>query len=324
MRRRDLLKLVGGSAAAWPLGLHAQQGGRLLTIGFLGNDATAWSPYVAAFVERLHQLGWVEGRTIAIEYRWSEGHADRVAEVAAEFVRLKVDVIVTVGTAAARIKRATAAIPIIFAISIDPVGSGLVASLAHPGGNITGLSVQSAEVASKRLELLREAVPSLHRLAVIINVGAPETALERGQVEAAARTLGIELTLLEIRQAADITPVFEMLKGQADALYAVVDALVASNRTSIITLALGARLPTMFNHRDHAKAGGFMSYGPNYPALFQRTAELVDKVLRGKKPNDIPVEQPTKFNLVINLTTAKALGLNVPQSLLATADEVIE
>jgi ABC-type uncharacterized transport system substrate-binding protein len=324
MRRRDLIKVIVGSAAAWPIAVRGQQAGKLRTIGFLGNDATAWSPYVAAFVERLHQLGWIEGRTIAIEYRWSEGRLERVTEVGAEFVRIKVDIIVTVGTAAMILKRATADIPIIFAISIDPIGGGLVASLAHPGGNLTGLSVQSAEVSGKRIELLREVVPGLHRLAVIVNVGAREAVLEMGQVEAASRPLGIEVTPLEIRRAADIIPAFESLKTQADALYAVVDSLVASNRTPIITLALGARLPTMFNHRDHVKAGGFMSYGPNYPALFHRAAELVDKILRGAKPSDIPVEQPTKFDLVINLTTAKALGITVPQALLVAADEVIQ
>ncbi len=200
----------------------------------------------------------------------------------------------------------------------------MVASLAHPGGNVTGLSVQSAEVAGKRLELLREVVPELRRLALIVNVGASEAVLEMGEVEAAARPLGIEVMPLKIQRAEDIVPAFEALKGQADALYAVVDALIASNRTRIITLALGARLPTIFNHRAHVKAGGFMSYGPNYPALFERAAELIDKILRGTKPSDIPVEQPTKFDLVVNLTTARAIGITIPGTVLVRADEVIE
>ena len=234
------------------------------TIGFLGSDASAWSPWTAAFVERLRELGWIEGRTIAIEYRWSEGRPERVAEIAAEFVRLKVDVIVTNGDAAPTVKQATAVIPIVFALAIDPVGGGLVASLARPGGNVTGLSIQQTDLAGKRLELLREVVPRLRRLAIMVNVGFPQAVLEMGEVQAAARTLGLEVAPLEIRRAEDIAPAFEALKAQADALYVVGDALVAANRTRIITLALGARLPTIFNTRDFVQAGGLMSYGPNY------------------------------------------------------------
>jgi putative tryptophan/tyrosine transport system substrate-binding protein len=323
MKRRAFVAGLG-SAVAWPLAARAQQAGRVPTIGFLGADASVWRPWTDGFVERLHQLGWIEGRTVAIEYRWSEGRPERIAGIAAEFVRQKVDVIVAGGSAIATLKQATAVIPIVFAIANDPLGSGMVASLARPGDNITGLSDQQTDTAGKKLELLREVVPRLRRLAVIVDVGNPQSALEMGEVQAAARALGIEVAPLEIRRGEDIAPAFEALKAQADALYLMQTALVNANRTRIITLALGARLPTICNSRDFVQAGALMSYGPNYSALFRRAAELVDKILRGTKPADIPVEQPTRFELVINLTTAKALGLTVPQSSLLRADEVIE
>jgi putative tryptophan/tyrosine transport system substrate-binding protein len=323
MRRREFISLLGG-AAAWPLTARAQQSGKLPTIGFLGVDTTSWGPWTAAFVERLRELGWIDGSTIAIEYRWAEGRPERTTEIAAEFVRLKVDAIVTFGTAVPIVNQATTVIPIVFAIAQDPVGGGLVTSLAKPGGNVTGLSLQASDVAGKKVELLRGVVPQLRRLAVLVDFGNPQPVLEMGEVQAAARTLGIEVAPLAIRRAEDIAPAFEALKPQADALYVVNNALVNANRTRIITLALGARLPTIFNTRDHVQAGGLMSYGPNFPALFRHTAELVDKILRGTKPGDIPVEQPTKFEFVINLTTAKALGITVPSSLLARADAVIE
>jgi putative tryptophan/tyrosine transport system substrate-binding protein len=324
MRRRTFITLLGGAAAAWPLGVRAQQPGKLPTIGFLGADPAGWRPWTDAFVGQLRKLGWIEGRTIAIEYRWSEGRPERATEIAAEFVRLKVDVIVTSGTAVPTVKQATAVIPIVFAIAIDPVGGGLIASLARPGGNVTGLSVQQTDIAGKRLELLREVVPRLRRVAIMVDVGFAQGVLEMGEVEATARTLGLEVTPLEIRRAEDIAAAFTALKAQADALYVVVNALVSTNRTRIITLALGARLPTIFNTRDFVQVGGLMSYGPNYSDLFRRAAEYVDKILRGTKPGDIPVEQPTKFDLVLNLTTAKALGLAIPESFLLRADEVIE
>ena len=287
--------------------------------------AFSQSQWVAAFVQRLRELGWIEGRTVAIEYRWAEGRSERFAEIAAEFVRLKVDVIVTAGTAAVvAAKQATSVIPIVFAAAGDPVGTGLVASLARPGGNVTGLSIQATDLAGKRLELLREVVPGLRRLAIMANVGNPAAVLEMGEVQAAARTLGLEVVTLEIRRAEDIAPAFEALKGRADALYVVGDPLVNTNRVRINTLALAARLPTMYGSREYVEAGGLMSYGANFPDLFRRAADYVDKILRGAKPADIPVEQPTKFDLVINLTTAKALGLDVPPTLLARADEVIE
>ena len=324
MRRREFITLVGGGLVLWPLNARAQQPGKLPTIGFLGADAAAFVPWTAAFVTRLRELGWIEGRTISIEYRWSEGRAERYAEIAAEFVRLKVDVIVTVGSAVPIVKQATTAIPIVFAVGIDPVASGLVASLAKPGGNVTGLSIQAADLASKRVEILREVVPGLRRLAVITNADNAQPALEAKETQAAARTLGLEVTPLEIRRAADVAPAFQALRGQADALYVVIDQLTVANRTRILTFALSARLPTITSIRDFVKDGGLISYGPSYPDLFRHSADFVDKILRGAKPGDIPVEQPTKFELVVNLTTAKALGLNIPESFLLRADEVIE
>ena len=324
MQKRQFITLLGGAAVAWPLGARAQQAGRLPTVGFLGADALSWGPWTAAFVARLRELGWIEGHTVAIEYRWAEGRPERNAEIAAEFVRLKVDVIVTFGTAVPTVKRATTVIPIVFAVAQDPVGGGLVTNLARPGGNVTGLSIQATDVAGKRLQLLREVVPRLRRLAIMVDFNTPQSVLEMGEVQAAARALGIEVTPLAIHRAEDIAPAFEALKSQADGLYVVTAALVNANRTRIITLALSARLPTIFNTRDLVQAGGLMSYGPNYLAQFRHTAEYVDKILRGTKPGDLPVEQPTKFDLVINLTTAKALGLEVPPTFLASADEVIE
>jgi putative tryptophan/tyrosine transport system substrate-binding protein len=325
VKRRDVITLLGGAAAAWPLAARAQQAGKLPTIGFLGTAASsAWGPWTAAFVQRLLELGWIEGRTVAIQYRWAEGRAERLAEIAAEFVRLKVDVIVTGGNAAVAAKQASSVVPIVFALVDDPVGSGLVASLARPGGNVTGLSMQSTDLAGKRLALLREVVPGLRRLAIMANVEYPATVQEMGEIQAAAGTLGLDVPTFEIRRAEDIAPAFEALKGRAEALYVVGDALVLTHRVRINTLALAARLPTIFFLREYVEAGGLMSYGPNFPDLFRRAADYVDKILRGAKPGDIPVEQPTKFDLIINLTTAKALGLSIPESFLVRADGVIE
>jgi putative tryptophan/tyrosine transport system substrate-binding protein len=264
MKRRDFVALFGGAAAYWPLTAWAQQP-KLPTIGFLGADASAFGPWTAAFVARLHELGWIEGRTIAVEYRWSEGRPERYAEIAAEFVRLNVDVIVMGSIAVPAAKQATSVIPIVFVLALDPVGGGLVASLARPGGNVTGLSIQAADLAGKRIELLREVVPRLRRLAIMGNVGFAEAVLEMGEAQAAARTLGLEVAPLEIRRAEDITPAFEVPKAQADALYVAQDALVAANRTRILTLALRAGLPTIFGTRDFVQAGALVSYGPNFP-----------------------------------------------------------
>jgi putative ABC transport system substrate-binding protein len=222
------------------------------------------------------------------------------------------------------IKQVSSIIPIVFAIATDPVGGDLVESLARPGGNVTGVSDQQADLAGKRVELSREAIPRLRRLAILANVGYHDSIVELADVEAAARKLGLETIRLEIRRAEDVAPAFQALKGQADALYVVSDGLVSANRTRIVTFALTARLPTIWSAREYLDPGGLLSYGPNFPDLFRRAAEITDKILRGVKPADIPVEQPTKFDFVINLTTAKALGLAIPESLLLRADEVLE
>jgi putative tryptophan/tyrosine transport system substrate-binding protein len=324
VKRRAFIAGLGG-AVAMPLAARAQQAGKVPTIGFLGTaTAAGWTSYTATFERRLRELGWIEGRTVAIEYRWAEGRRERFAEIAAEFVRRKVDVIVTAGSAVPIVKQATSVIPIVFAIATDPVGGGLVESLSRPGGNITGLSNQSADSAGKRLELLREVVPNLRRLAVIANAGYPESMLEMAQVENLARNLSIQVAKLEIRRAQDIAPAFERLNREADALYAIGDGLVASNFDHIVTLALAARLPTIGIVRTYAAAGALISYGASFPHQFQRTADYVDKILRGANPATLPVEQPTKFDLVINMKTANALGLEIPMLLQQRADEVIE
>jgi putative tryptophan/tyrosine transport system substrate-binding protein len=274
---------------------------------------------------RLRELGWMEGRTVAIEVRWAEGRSERFAEIAAELVRLKVDVIFTYATLPVlALKQATSVIPIVFASAADPVGTGLVASLARPGGNVTGLSNQQADTAAKRLELLREVIPGLARLAILANVGNPAAVLDMREIQAAARTLSLETVTSEIRRAEDIAPAFEAFIGRVHALYVAGDPLVNTNRIRINSLALGAHLPTMHGYRQYVEAGGLMSYGPSTVDAYRRAADYVDKILRGAKPGDIPVEQPTKFDLVINLTTAKALGLTIPESFLLRADEVIE
>jgi putative ABC transport system substrate-binding protein len=325
VHRREFISLLGGAAAAWPLSGRAQQPGKLLTIGFSGATPSIESQRVAAFVQRLRELAWIDGRNLSIEYRWAEGRNERYAEIATEFVRLKVDVIVTSATPATlAAKQATAVIPIVFAGAADPVRTGLVASLARPGGNVTGLANQQSDTVGKKLEFLREVVPDLRRLAIMVNVGNPASVLDTGEAQATARTLGLAVTTSEIRRAEDIAPAFEALKDRADALYLCLDPLMNTNRTRINILAVGARLPTMHGYREYVEAGGLMSYGPNIPDQFRRAADYVDKILRGAKPADIPIEQPTKFALVINLTTAKVLGLAVPSTLLARADAVIE
>jgi putative ABC transport system substrate-binding protein len=323
MKRREFIALLGGSAAAWPMAARAQVPAKLPTIGLLGPTAPA-PGWIAAFVGRLRDHGWIEGRNVAIEYRWAEGRTERYAEFAAEFVRLKAEVIVTGGTPAVlALKQATSVIPIVFMSAGDPVAYSLVASLARPGGNVTGLSPMYADLVGKRLELLREVVPGLGRLAVMANVGFPDAVQEMGDVQAIADTLGLEVALFKIRRPEDISLAFETIKG-ADALYVCGDPLILGNRIRINTLASGARLPTMHSVREHVEAGGLMSYGTNFLDLFRRTADLVNKILRGMKPADIPVEQPTKFDLVVNLKAAKAIRLAIPEIFLARADEVIE
>jgi putative tryptophan/tyrosine transport system substrate-binding protein len=299
---------------------------KLPTVGFLGPlSISTQSEWTDAFVQRMREHGWIEGRTVLIEYRWAEGLSQRIAEITAEFVRLKVDVIVTAGTETViALKQATSVIPIVFAAAGDPVGAGLVSSLARPGGNVTGLSNQSADIASKRLELLREVVPNLHRVAIMANIGSPIGILEMGQVQAAAHTLGVQVVPAEIRGVGDIALAIEALKGRADALYVVTEPLVNANRIQLNTLALDARLPTIHGNRDYVEAGGLMSYGANFADLWRRASDLVDKILHGAKPSEIPVEQPTKFELFVNLKVAKALGLKIPEAFLLRADKVIE
>jgi len=323
MKRREFSTLLG-SALAWPLAARAQRTEKVPTIGFLGVDASTFSPWTAAFAERLRQLGWIDGRTVAIEYRWSEGRPKRVAEVADELVRQKVDIIVTYGSAVAAFKQATRDIPIVFAIAIDPVGIGLVDSLSRPGGNVTGLSLEVTDIASKRLEFLRNVVPSLHRLAIMGDVVYQAAALEFSEVQATARRLGLEVAPYEIRREEDIALILRALKSQADALYVVENALVVANINRIIAFTLSARLPSIFTTPNFVRAGGLMSYGPDYQALFWRAGDYVDRILRGAKPSDLPVEQPTKFDLNINLKTAKVLGLTIPDKILAIANQVIE
>jgi putative ABC transport system substrate-binding protein len=325
VRRRAFISLLGG-AAAWPIAASAQQRARVPILGFLGSGTqSSDSQFVAAFGQRMRSLGWIEGRDVVIEYRWGEGRLDRFAELAAELVRAKVDVMFTYGSSTAiAAKQATSIIPIVFTLVGAPVEIGLVASLARPGSNITGVSNQSSDLGSKRLELLRNLLPSLRRVAVLVDVGNPSAVIDMGQVRTVAGTLGLAVAIREIRRDEDVVSAFEGLDGHTDALAIPTSALTFTNRFRINTLALGARLPTIYGSREYIEPGGLISYGPNFPDLFRRAAELVDKVLRGAKPADIPVEQPTKFDLVINLIAAKALGLQIPDKLLATADEVLE
>ncbi len=311
MRRREFLAGLG--AAVWPLDARAQR--RLPTIGILGSaSAIAMGPWVAACVQRLRELGWIEGRTGNIELRWADGRPERIAEIAAEFERLHVDVIITTGTAISIIKQTSSTIPLVFAIANDPLGAGLVASLARPGGHITGLSQLAADLGGKRVELIREIIPTMKRLAILGDAGNQAVVPEMRQVQEAARMLGLQDELLDVRRAEEIGPALEALKGKADALYVQSGPLMNTNRVKISTLALAARLPTMSGIRDYVDAGSLVSYGPNFPDMFRRAAEIADKILRGANPGDVPVEQAAKFDLILNLTTAKALGLKIPES----------
>jgi ABC-type uncharacterized transport system substrate-binding protein len=306
-RRREIITLLGGAAASLPLAARAQQARKVPMVGFLGQSTPLGeSERAAAFAQRLRELGWVEGRTIAIEYRWAAGRNERLAEIAAEFVQLKIDVIVAGGTPPVlAAMQATSIIPIVFASAGDPVGTGLVASLARPGGNVTGLSVLAVDLAGKRLDLLREVVSGLSRLAIMGNVANSLILIELAELQAAAGRLGLQVERLEIQRPQDIAPALEAVKGRAEAVYVCQDLLTVGNRMRINTLALGARLPLMHASREHIEAAGLMSYGPNFLDLYRRAGDYVDKILRGAKPGDLPVEQPTKFELVINLTTAR-------------------
>jgi putative tryptophan/tyrosine transport system substrate-binding protein len=322
MERREFIALLGG-AVAWPCSARAQQADKQQHIGVLGADATVWKPWRVAFAARLRELGWIEGDNIAIEYRWAEGSSERVSEIAGAFARQNVDVIVTYGSAVTILKQVTTSIPIVFAVAFDPVRGGLVPSLAHPGGNVTGMSIQQPDLVAKRLELLCEVMPRLRRLAILTDARYAEPMLEAENVKTTARARGLEAARQAIWRPEDIAPAFTALSGKVEALYVVSDALIAANRTHIINLARSARLATILSYGDYVEAGGLMSYGPDFADLFRRAADMVDKILRGTNPGDIPIEQPTKFELDINLNTAKALSLTIPEAVLARADEVI-
>jgi putative tryptophan/tyrosine transport system substrate-binding protein len=285
MRRRDFIAAVGG-AVAGPLAAYAQQPAKQPNIGFLGSGTLeGQGQWVAAFLQRLRELGWIEGRNITIEYRWAEGNSDRADELAAELVRRRVDVIVTYANPIVlAVKRSTSTIPIVFAAAADPLGTGLVSTLARPGGNVTGLSVEATDLGSKRLELLRDVVPNFRRLGIMANVGNSASVLEMREIQSASGTLGLEVKTLDIRQAEDIARDFDELKGYVDALYVCIDTILFANRIRIITLALAARLPTMFTTQEAVKAGGLMTYGPSFPELFRRAGDYVDKILHGRSP----------------------------------------
>jgi len=325
VRRREFIAGLAG-AAAMPLAARAQPK-QSAVIGFLGaNTAAAVQRHAtAALVQRLQELGWIEGRNLVIEYRWADGRNDRSPGLVAELIARKVDVIVTHAPPnVVAAKNATSDVPIVFAAVGDPVTIGVIASLARPGGNATGLSLQAADLAGKRLEMLREIVPDMRRLAILGNAGSPNNVMERGEIEQAARSFNLELVVPDIKTVQELAPAVQAFKDRADALFVQTDPLTNTNRAEIISLALDARLPTSFGAREYAEAGGLMSYGPSFTDLFRRAGDFIDKILRGAKPSDLPVEQPTKFDLVINLKTAKALGLTIPPTLLARADEVIE
>jgi len=294
-------------------------------VGFLvaGTQAShgAW---VVAFAQHLSELGWIEGRNLKIEYRWAAGDTQQMAEFAAEFAHQKVDVIVTSAYGAVAAKKATSTIPIVFAAYADPVASGLVGSFARPGGNVTGLTVQPSDLNSKRLELLREIIPSVRRLAVLVNIGNLGASQEVISIRTAAASLNFEVNILEVRTGEDIEKAMAALKGRTDALYVFSEPLTNANRYQIIKAATAAKVPTIFGFREFVDAGGLISYGPNFVHLFKRAAEFTDKILRGANPADMPVQQPVKFDLIINLRAAKTLGLKISETILTRADEVIE
>jgi putative ABC transport system substrate-binding protein len=326
MRRRDFFRVIAGSTIAWSLAARAQQAGRVPTIGFLGlASASGWSRWTAAFVQRLSEVGWIVGRNLAIEYRWLEGHPERLPAFLADFAKLKVDIVVTGGgEAVSAAKRAMPVTPIVFAVATDAVADGLVASLARPGGYVTGLTLMAPDLVGKRLELLREMIPDLRQLAIMANVRFPDALVELRAATNTAKALGLETTTLEIRMSEDIAPAIDQHGSGAQAIYVVTDPVLFLNRLRLADVARGARLPTMSGIVDYVEAGGLVSYGPDISNMFRSAGDYVDKILRGAKPADLPVEQPTKFDLVINLTTARALGLKIPEAFLLRADKVIE
>jgi len=322
MKRRVFLTVLAGIAAL-PLVARAQQSGKIWRIGFI---AHRYEKFYDPLFQGLRELGYIEGQNLIVERRYAEGHAERFQDFAAEMVRLKVDAVIVVTTPAAfAVRNATTTIPIIHLAAIDPVGTGLIASLAHPGGNITGLAVLNAETSAKRLELLREVVPALSRGAVLWNAANPANALAWKETEGAGRALGVALQSVEVRDSKDFEGAFAAIAEQhADILLVLQDALTLDYRKEIIGFTLKERLPSMFVGKEFVEEGGLMSYGDRLPERYRRAAEIVDRILKGTKPADIPVEQPTTFELVVNLKTAKAIGLALPPTFLARADQVIE
>lgn len=325
MRRRDFLGIaICGGALVQPHLSFAQGSGDLPSIGFVGATPAMWAPWTGAFVNRLRALGWIDGQTVKLEFRWTEGRPELNTQFAEEFAKLNPKVIVAGGTAIPALMKTTSTIPIVF-FALDPLGAGMVKSLAQPGGNMTGISLQTLDAANKRFELLREIVPTIRRLAIMADAADPQTMLERNTVQALAGKFGIDPILLEIRRTEDIAPAFAKLKIEpADALYVVINELLNANRLLIVASAEAARLPAIYGTRDWVKSGGLISYGPNFPSLFARLAEITDSILRGAQPGDTPVEQPTRFELVVNLKTSKAIGVPIPETFLAIADDVIE
>jgi putative ABC transport system substrate-binding protein len=324
MNRRDFITLFGG-VAAWPA--WAQRVERVRQVGVLMNSPNGafGQPRAGAFQQELARLGWINGRNVAVEYRWAEDRVGPSAATVAELVRLDMDVIVAIGTPATlSAKEATSVIPIVFVGSRDPLRTGLVESLDHPGGNLTGISNQSPNIAGRRIRLLQDIVPGLSRLAILANADDVSVALEVQEAKQAAGALGIDIIAIEIRRAEDIAPALANLHGPALALYVVADGLTNTHATEISGQALAARLPTIYAFRELAESGGLLSFGLDGLAQYRGAAALVDKILRGAWPGDIPVAPPAKLELAINLNTAKALGLAIPEALLAIADEVIE
>src|SRR5262245_57868995 len=326
--RREFITLRGGAAAGWPVAARAQQAAaKIPRIGFLGNStAELEANLVGPFRDGLRALGYEEGRNIAIEYRWAEGKYERFPALIAELIALNVEVIVTAGTPASlAVKNATRTIPLAMVAVGDPVATGLVASLARPGGNITGLTSISVEMEGKRLELLREVVPKVSHIAVLWNPASPIQVIEETEVRAAAHVLGIKMLSLGVRHREEIDDAFAaIIRERPDALFVLADRLFLHDRTRIMDFATQRNLPGVHAYRELVEAGGLMSYGPSYADMHRRAATYVDKILKGAKPADLPVERPVKFELVINLKAAKALGLDVPWFLQQRADEVIE
>jgi putative tryptophan/tyrosine transport system substrate-binding protein len=323
-RRREFIAFLG--VAVWPVVAHTQQAGKIYQIGMFTAGAPLLSKTWSIFTNGLKELGWTEGKNIVFERRYAENNLDRLPELAAELVRLDVDVIVAFGTLAPlAAKQATSTIPIVMTAAGDPIGSGLVASLARPGGNVTGMSLMAPDLAGKRLELLKEVLPRLARVAVIWNAANPYSRLVFEETSGAAETLAIEIQSLEVRGPGDFAGALDSaMRKRVDALVAVEDPLTFNHRMQIADFCAEIRLPGIYGLREFADAGGLMAYGASQEDLFRRTVGFVDKILKGVKPADLPVQQPTKFELIINLKTAKALGLDVPATVLARADEVIE